>query len=162
MTYDSMCIVDTNIYTLLAEFEQAVKLGWYVNSKLPELSGVLKEITVYKYDTPVVEAYKKEGTTAYCQSYEAYSFIKQIQSAIIDGYSIDFKSLHCETLKYCKLKMPYTGPEIRQYSDEELKNIHYDDLKLLAEELGDDVFNRKKSVMQHNVRKALDELFKGE
>lgn len=172
-------IVQENIIHFLKDFQSAVREGYFVdntNAGYPMLSGVLKEITLYAKPKCGVKRVACTDAVITVEAYDSFEWLMKLQTAIIESYNIDFSTLYFESLKSVQLKkagsvgsvevpkelVQAVKPTVENYSTEDLKEMSYDQLKQLAEQLGDTVFNRKKTVLIKNIRNALDERFNSE
>lgn len=173
---DTKTIVEHNIVTFLKEFQSAVREGYFLdntNAGYPMLSGVLKELTLFKNPKCGVKRVACTEPVVTAEAYNPFEWLMKVQTLIIESYNIDFSTLYFESLKSVSLKkagavgsvevpkelVQAVKPTIENYSTEDLKEMAYTQLKDLAEQLGDNVFNRKKTVLIKNIRNALDERF---
>lgn len=172
-------IVQENIIHFLKDFQSAVREGYFVdntNAGYPMLSGILKEVVLYRSPKCGVKRVACTDPVITVEDYDPFSFLMKLQTAIIESYNIDFSTLYFESFKSVQLKKAGSvgsvevpkeltqavDPEIENYSLKDLKEMAYPQLKSLADKLGEEVFNRKKTVMISNIRKALDERFNSE
>lgn len=172
-------IVETNPIILLKEFQAKVREGYFLdntNAGYPMLTSVLKEIKLFKNPSCGVKRVACSDPVVTVEAYDGFQFLMGLQTAIIESYNIDFSTLYFESLKSVSLKKAGSvggvevpkeltqavDPEIENYSLKDLKEMAYPQLKSLSEKLGEEVFNRKKTVMISNIKKALEERFNNE
>lgn len=148
-------ILNTNIVTALLEIQEAVREGYRVVPGKSFLStAFIFDIDLHKEDVAVttLDVIQKVPEQT-IEEYDADVFLQEMQRLILNGYDINLDSVWWNSAgaKVAKMVLS-TNPLIKDWTEDELKEMSYEGLKAIAQYRG--VFNKAKGVMINNILKS--------
>jgi len=170
-------IVETNIVTFLSEVQAAIKEGYYVDNTIAGYpsNGTLKEVLLFKEPKLAPKKSNHLVKRIDVSEYDAALFLLAFQEAVLEGYLLDEEAVRWDSLKIVGMQkapepvivnrgnvnggsvVEIMPPEVKVYSRKALKDMDYQELKLLAQQIG--TFHRSKDIMAKNTYTKLQEMF---
>ena len=149
----SKLILNTNIHTILAEFQEAIREGYRFTPKsdlFTSMSG-LHELYLYKSDIEVaVLTHEDAFEKVVVEDYNKQKVLLAIQQLVLSGYEIKPESVLWDSLGTKRVVMfSVQHPNNKVYTKGELEDMDYEGLKQVGRLRN--AFNRSRAVMQEQI-----------
>lgn len=134
-----MQISESNSYTFMSKFLEAVKDGWRaVNTNEGYISqAFLYEIKMFpkEENEEIIPLFTEHKISI--ESYDAMNFVMQVQTAALQGYEFDMKSFDWMATSVKRIKGENKShPKAKVYTREELDEMDWNDLRPLFQSYG--------------------------
>jgi hypothetical protein len=141
-------ILNTNIVTFLHELQEAIREGCCVVPGKSYLStAFIFDLDLYKEDVDIPQlSVTDKVQEQVIEEYAADAFLQEMQKFVMNGYDLDLESIWWDSTGVKTAKMILSdNPLIKDWTEEELKELTYEELKVIASYRN--CFHRAKGVM---------------